>query len=162
MPEDLFDESRAKMRRRRMERTWREKVAEIIVQPEFALLGTGIEALCEEASSAALEDAAKICIGLFSSRSTSIENIALGKAAAAIRVMKERHAAWDEDRKGDGRGACRWSQMDAWDFSDVWETECGQSFCCNEGGPGEDGIVFCCYYGKRIVVETALKEADDG
>jgi len=43
-----------------MERTWRERVAEIIVQPEFALLGTGIEALCEEASSAALEEAAKI------------------------------------------------------------------------------------------------------
>jgi len=52
--------------------------------------------------------------------------------------------------------------MDAWDFSDVWETECGQSSCFNEGGPGEDGIDFCCYCGKRIVVETALKEVDDG
>ena len=75
-----------------MERTWRERVAEIIVQPEFALLGTGIEALCEEASSAALEDAAKIREGLFSGRSTSIENIALGKVAAAIRAKAKEEA----------------------------------------------------------------------
>jgi len=41
---------------------------------------------------AALEDAAKICEGLFSGRSTSIENIALGKAAAAIRAKAKAEA----------------------------------------------------------------------
>ena len=47
----------------------------------------------KKARAAALEDAAKICEGLFSGRSTSIENIALGKAAAAIRALKACHAA---------------------------------------------------------------------
>jgi hypothetical protein len=70
-----------------MEKTWREKVADIITHPEFALLGTGIGELCEEAHSAALEEAAKACEGLFSRRSTSIENVALSKAAAVIRSL---------------------------------------------------------------------------
>jgi hypothetical protein len=48
-----------------------------------------VSACVEKAMNAILEEAAKVCEGLFSSRSTSIENIVLGKAAAAIRALKE-------------------------------------------------------------------------
>ena len=67
-----------------------------------------------------------------------------------------------DPQPGDERGACQWTQSGSFDFDDVWDTECGQTFQFTEGKPHEGGIDFCCYCGKRIVVETALKEADDG
>ena len=57
-------------------------------------------------------------------------------------------------------GTCEWTQEDSWDFSEVWDTECGQSFCFSEGGePGQDGIDYCCYCGKKIV---PIKAAEVG
>lgn len=57
---------------------------------------------------------------------------------------------------------CEWSQMGPWDFSDVWETACGQSFCFSEdGGPGQDGVAFCCYCGKKIVPVKAKELGED-
>ena len=48
---------------------------------------------------------------------------------------------------------CCWSQND---FEDVdtgsWATTCGNRFYFTDGGPDDDGMNFCCYCGKPIIV----------
>lgn len=43
-------------------KTWREKVDGLKNEPQFALLGTTVEALCEEAFSVALKEATEIVL----------------------------------------------------------------------------------------------------
>ena len=42
-----------------------------------------------------------------------------------------------------------------WDYDehhDMWETECGYSFCFTEGKPNRDSFNYCPYCGKEIGV----------
>jgi hypothetical protein len=82
---------RAKTRRRKMTKTWREKVAEIKDHPSLALLGVGIEDLCNEAGSAALEEATDLCIQEAAKIATlSADALAMARLLAhKIRALKE-------------------------------------------------------------------------
>lgn len=41
---------------------------------------------------------------------------------------------------------CRWTE----DYDGAWETDCGQSYMFDEGGPAENGQKFCGYCGKPL------------
>lgn len=41
---------------------------------------------------------------------------------------------------------CSWSEDD----DAAWDTECGERFQFNEGGPPENGFGFCPYCGKNL------------
>jgi hypothetical protein len=43
---------------------------------------------------------------------------------------------------------CEWSEDED---SSAWATSCGKEFTFTEDGPKENGTVFCCYCGKRLV-----------
>jgi len=51
----------------------------------------------------------------------------------------------------DWKNECEWKN-DPWDdCSDMWKTACGNLFTIIEGSPSENGMLFCCYCGKKIV-----------
>jgi len=43
---------------------------------------------------------------------------------------------------------CAWKE----DKDGVWDTECKESFVFNEGGPPENGFMFCPYCSKKMKV----------
>jgi hypothetical protein len=47
--------------------------------------------------------------------------------------------------------ACTWTQVD--EDSELWETECGESFYLESNSPNEGGLKFCCYCGKSLAEE---------
>jgi len=55
---------------------------------------------------------------------------------------------------------CIWSQRED-DYSDYYETECGQSFTLLDGTPPENFMRFCCYCGQaletKILADTEEK-----
>ena len=61
-------------------------------------------------------------------------------------------------RLRDARGECVWSQ-DEWDEWGLWESECGQGFCLEDGDPTDSGMRFCPYCGK--LVKQALKKGGE-
>ena len=57
------------------------------------------------------------------------------------------------------RGKCTWTQ-DKW--YDYWETSCGQAFVLTEGGPIENGEIYCYHCGRLIeVVPAPWEDVDD-
>ena len=44
---------------------------------------------------------------------------------------------------------CKWKFHDD-EYGDYWETECGQSWCYNEGDLKDNGVKFCHSCGKEI------------
>ena len=40
---------------------------------------------------------------------------------------------------------CAWREDEG-----VWDTDCGNAFEINEGGPTENKMKYCCYCGKEI------------
>ena len=44
---------------------------------------------------------------------------------------------------------CTWAQDD--EGGDVWNTDCHQIFCLGDGGPKDNGMMFCCFCGKPLV-----------
>ena len=32
----------------------------------------------------------------------------------------------------------------------VWVTDCGESFAIHEGSPGQNGLQYCCFCGRRL------------
>lgn len=57
--------------------------------------------------------------------------------------------------------ACKWTLADDPDC-DAWDTDCGQLFVLNEGGPTENLMRFCCYCGKPLVeVKREVEEDRD-
>lgn len=57
------------------------------------------------------------------------------------------------DQLGAHPEACKWTQEDY--DSDVWNTDCGDAMCLNEGTPGDNFMRFCCYCGKPLESVTA-------
>jgi hypothetical protein len=45
---------------------------------------------------------------------------------------------------------CEWTQDD-YGGDCHWETQCGNAFEFNDGGPVKNHAVFCCYCGGRLV-----------
>lgn len=43
---------------------------------------------------------------------------------------------------------CTWKQ-DVDDGS--WDTDCGNKFCIENGTPSDNGMLFCCYCGAKLV-----------
>lgn len=82
------------------------------------------------------------------------------KALQMVEEIKTLSSGIPSDSVLDDGTRCKWTQEDAWDFSEVWNTECGNAFCfTEEGEPGKDGIDFCCYCGKPIIPVHAKEEA---
>lgn len=52
------------------------------------------------------------------------------------------------DGLGGASQTCRWEQEDF--DSDVWNTDCGEAMCLNNGTPGDNFMRFCCYCGKPV------------
>ena len=42
---------------------------------------------------------------------------------------------------------CTWEN----DGDGNWDTQCGNAFSLNDGMPSENGMVYCCFCGKKIV-----------
>jgi rRNA maturation endonuclease Nob1 len=56
---------------------------------------------------------------------------------------------------------CQWAQDDM-GGDDVWETQCGQAFQFNDGGPAENSFKFCAYCGGNLVeARTSSGDAAD-
>jgi len=55
----------------------------------------------------------------------------------------------------DAKQTCKWSQ----EFDGNYDTECGQAFVFDYGGPADNGMNFCGYCGKRIK-EVKYRERD--
>jgi hypothetical protein len=59
---------------------------------------------------------------------------------------------------------CKWVEADP-DFDDsMWETSCGEAFTFINGGPTENGVLFCHHCGKPVEVvsfDPKLKDEDD-
>ena len=54
---------------------------------------------------------------------------------------------------------CSWSEDD----DAAWDTECGERFQFNEGGPPENGFGFCPYCGEKMkVIRWAPNSVLDG
>jgi hypothetical protein len=80
--------------------------------------------------------------------------------AAVVSILRREYG--DARRDALEEAVCEWRQEDEWDFSDVWDTACGQAFCfIEDGAPGKDGIDFCCYCGKPIKPIPAKEEAHE-
>ena len=45
-------------------------------------------------------------------------------------------------------GKCKWAYDDNYD---MWETECGEAFCLESGGPIDNKMKYCPYCGKQLV-----------
>jgi hypothetical protein len=54
---------------------------------------------------------------------------------------------------------CEWSQVDT--SSDMWETECGESFVFIADGPEENDMKFCCYCGESLIAIRAIDDTED-
>ena len=52
---------------------------------------------------------------------------------------------------------CLWTE----DNDIKWDTACGESFVFDDGGPYENGFIFCCYCGKRLAFEYYDCEMED-
>ena len=48
---------------------------------------------------------------------------------------------------------CRWDGL-----SGLWITDCGRYYVINEGTPEENGMIYCCYCGKKITPTHNMKE----
>ena len=55
--------------------------------------------------------------------------------AAAARVRKEK--------------ICTWTAGDVGSYY----TQCGHRFFLEEGGPSDNGMIYCCYCGKELIEE---------
>ncbi len=44
--------------------------------------------------------------------------------------------------------------------TDSWDTSCDEEFCFTDGGPEENGVVFCHHCGMRVVIKVMLPELD--
>lgn len=55
---------------------------------------------------------------------------------------------------------CTWTQEDY--ARDIWNAECGEGMCLNEGPPSENNMRFCCFCGKELreIPYGEEKEAD--
>ena len=63
----------------------------------------------------------------------------------------------DELRNQD---TCKWT-YDKW--QEYWGTECGEAFYYSDGGPVENGQIYCHHCGRRVeIVEVLAEECDDG
>jgi hypothetical protein len=51
---------------------------------------------------------------------------------------------------------CHWTE----DINGVWDTDCGKAFVLDEGGPEDNGMIYCCYCSKTLV-EVTYKEEDE-
>lgn len=60
-------------------------------------------------------------------------------------TMSEQETRRQEERKVDPV-PCDWRQDDEGN----WDTECGETFILNEGGPEQNKMHFCCYCGARL------------
>lgn len=49
-------------------------------------------------------------------------------------------------KKHDGP-LCRWTHDE---FTDSWDTDCGEKFQFTVGTPRENGMEFCCYCGRPL------------
>ena len=55
---------------------------------------------------------------------------------------------------------CKWTLED--NYIDVhWETECGNAFCFGDGGPTDNGMIYCSYCGRKLVEVVPKPEAED-
>ncbi len=66
--------------------------------------------------------------------------------------------AWQElrDWLGPSR-ACVWTQSEY----DLWETDCGNAFQLNDGGPHDNDMAICCYCGGALVEQAYEDVRDD-
>ena len=62
-----------------------------------------------------------------------------------------------EVRRLQAPGTCAWSYVDG-DLADYWDTECGASFCLEDGTPADNGMLFCHHCGKLILVKETSHE----
>jgi hypothetical protein len=53
---------------------------------------------------------------------------------------------------------CAWTEDSSGDF---WQTDCGKLFTFTDGGPKDNGLVFCCYCGAPLTQVTALEAIPD-
>lgn len=50
---------------------------------------------------------------------------------------------------------CRWFNVDTIDGTDIWRTDCCNTFCVDNGlGPLDNGFCYCPYCGKELIEET--------
>lgn len=54
---------------------------------------------------------------------------------------------------------CNWRETSE-DWG-IWESDCGNSFCINDGTPSENGFKFCCYCGKPLTEERLVDDFAD-
>lgn len=46
---------------------------------------------------------------------------------------------------------CRWFNVDTIDGTDIWRTDCCNTFCVDNGlGPLDNGFCYCPYCGKEL------------
>lgn len=62
--------------------------------------------------------------------------------------------AADEWEKRKKKKACEWRQDD----DGSWDTDCENKFCIEEGTPEENGMRFCCYCGKKLMMPNAIAQ----
>lgn len=47
---------------------------------------------------------------------------------------------------------CRWDE----DIEGYWRTSCDNAFTFTDGGPDENGMMFCCYCGRSLQAEPYI------
>jgi len=57
--------------------------------------------------------------------------------------------------------SCKWKQVDDWNNSSVWDTDCGNAFTIENGTPLDNEMKFCCYCGKPLEQIEAEEERDE-
>ena len=54
--------------------------------------------------------------------------------------------------------SCKWEE----DWQGDWETDCGNIFYINEGGPHDNKMKFCCYCGENLKEKRYAESTPQG
>ena len=67
-----------------------------------------------------------------------LESSAEWRCATAKQIIR--------DLIAEREAVCTWTE----DASGIWHTDCGEAFEIQTGSPGQNGLRYCCFCGRRL------------
>jgi len=63
------------------------------------------------------------------------------------KYFEERGKEFYRRLKAELQPYCKWEQDGEWN---LWDTDCGETFCLEAETPKENKMVYCCFCGRKI------------